>query len=84
METREVLILSSIIFAFLAAIFWLKASVTKIKAGEGKGNLNINGIDVMDTANVQRKWNSAAAICAAISVSFQALGNDLIWNTLLK
>ena len=81
-------IILSIIFAFLSAASWLRASVVKVsreqevawrKAQANKkgvkanlAGMTLDGWDISGTFRVQAKWNSIAAVLAAISILSQA------------
>ncbi|WP_147408745.1 hypothetical protein [Kushneria sinocarnis] len=83
------LTVASIVSGFLSAASWLKASVVKIsreeevsrRKGEAekkgvKPNLagvTLDGWDMSGTFRIQAKWNSIAAILAAVTISLQAV-----------
>lgn len=86
----------AIISGFTSAACWLRASVVKVrreqevewrvaqakKKGE-KPNLagmTLDGWDLSGTFRVQSRWNSWAAVFAAISIAAQSLG-QIFQNT---
>lgn len=80
---------SSIVSGFLSAASWLKASVVKVSheeeiarrktEAEKKGvppnlaGVTLDGWNMSSTFRAQAKWNSIAAILAAITISLQAI-----------
>lgn len=76
---------TSIICGVLSAIFWFASSIVKVKAngapshdGWGGGSVqDENGNDVVQTLSKQSRWNSVAAMLAAVSAITQAISTCL-------
>lgn len=84
-----ILSIIAIISGFGSALCWLKSSVVKVNREQEverrqaeaskKGikpnfsGITIDGWDMSGTFRAQARWNSAAAILAALSISAQAL-----------
>jgi hypothetical protein len=83
----------SIFLGVVSAASWLRASVAKvshedamksrIKAAAKRGekpnlaSVSLDGWDMSATFSMQARWNSLGALAAALSISFQILGQVL-------
>ncbi|WP_288656579.1 hypothetical protein [Pantoea sp. UBA6567] len=72
---------ASLTFGVLSAILWIKSATAKIKLGKKivmvtyeDPALNVNLHDFFATARLQSKYNSFAALSAAVTALFQVLG----------
>lgn len=67
----------AVVAGIVAAVLWLKASVTEISTGDAQssGRTSIAGVDVLSTLRVQAKWNKWAAIATAIAVALQCVAD---------
>jgi hypothetical protein len=74
----------SLVAGVASAVCWIVAAVVKVDPPEefkGKpdnmywGHIIANGADLVPTIRAQAKWNSAAAIAAAVAVLLQVAAN---------
>ena len=86
MEYASVLNVASLVAGITSAACWVVAAVVKIDPPEemkGKpdgmyhGYIISSGADLIPTVKAQAKWNSAAAITAAVTVLLQIAVNLL-------
>ncbi|MGH8382591.1 hypothetical protein [Pseudomonas sp.] len=77
---------ASLVSGVLSAAFWVKSAVVKAPPPPGLENSPdidswdatiVNGGELYGTLRLQSKWNSRAAIAAAVTVSLQALATLL-------
>jgi hypothetical protein len=89
----EILTMVAIVAGFLSAACWLRASIVKVtreqevkkrkakaeKKGEtpNLARVSLDGWDMSGTFHAQSRWNSIAAVMAALSISAQALSQLL-------
>ena len=80
MDYASVLNAASLVTGIASAVCWVVTAVVKVEPPEelkGKpdnmyyGHIIANGADLVPTIKAQAKWNSAAAIAAAITVTLQ-------------
>jgi len=70
--------LNALCAIFAAAVFWVKSSISVVKASDmpkgGTGNPEIKANDTLlvSTLLLQAKWNKWAAIMAACAALFQS------------
>jgi len=76
---------TSIAFAALAALLWLRSASVKVKATPkgtrskwGVGIIDDFGTDWIATAATQSRWSASAAIAAAASAGCQAWATYLV------
>ncbi|MEB0009330.1 hypothetical protein QN375_06035 [Pseudomonas sp. MH9.2] len=86
MGYAPVLNAASFVAGFISAACWVVAAVVKVEPPEemkGKpdglyfGYIISSGADLIPTVKAQAKWNSAAAITAAVTVLLQIAANFL-------
>lgn len=69
----------SLIIAFVAAGFWLKAAKVVVRHGDpgSTGTVFVEGVDVQSTVREQGRWNSRAALATAVALVAQALSQGI-------
>lgn len=86
MDSGTMLNAGSLLAGFISAGFWIKAALVKVPPPEifkGKpddmymGHIIVGGADLIPTMRAQAKWNSAAAVAAAVTVLLQIAANLL-------
>lgn len=86
MDLSAIANIASLVTGAASAAFWVKAAVVKSPPAEGLEEkpdgrywrgIVINGGDLIGTLKAQAKWNSAAAIAAALTVLLQMAANVL-------
>ncbi|MFA0927867.1 hypothetical protein RA263_07845 [Pseudomonas syringae pv. tagetis] len=89
MSFKTVIIGASIFAGIVSAALWVRSATVTVKIGNENGDdvpwMNIpsgttgkaKDINVMATAKAQGKWNSLAALTAAITATLQAIATYL-------
>jgi len=67
------------VFASIAALLWLGSTMAKAKADPASTDFRIvdNGVDVLETAKLQVRWNRWAAAAASVAAACQAVSTYL-------
>ncbi|WP_432262967.1 hypothetical protein [Cupriavidus sp. TMH.W2] len=78
---KAALNVGTIVFGAASSYCWVRSASARVPhahaSGDGMfhdGTIAVDGADLVGSLKLQAKWNTRAAICAAVATGFQVLG----------